>query len=160
MRIPFAVRESECASPRPARHQPALYAEAFAQALDVRYEVRRRVARQVDVGLARVRGASAAVPLVEQDRPVDLRVEQPTLPRRAARPRTAVQDDSRPPVRVAAHLPVQEVALADVEHAVVVGLDRGIQPGHSLQTGYWSCACWNSASGVSPLARISLSLRR
>jgi hypothetical protein len=126
IRRPFAVRERERASPRPARHQPALDAEAFAQSLDVRDEVRRRVARQIDLGLARVRAAPAAVPLVEQNRPVDLRVEQSTLPRRAARPRTAVQDDSGSPVRVATNLPVHEVALADVEHAVVVGLDRGV----------------------------------
>ena len=49
-------------------------------------------------------------------------------PQPGARP--AVNDQRRLAVRVAADLPVDEVAVADVEHPVVVRLDRRIQLGH------------------------------
>jgi hypothetical protein len=42
-----------------------------------------------------------------------------------------VHDHGGLAVRIAADLPVDEVAVADVEHAVLVRFDRGIQEGSS-----------------------------
>jgi len=125
--MPLAVRERERAPPRASGHEPSLDAEVLAQPFDVRDQVRRGVVRQVDDRFARVRRAPAAVPLVEQDDPVRIRVEQPRLPQRAARARTAVQHDRGPAEWVPARLPVQEVALAHIEHAVLVRLDLGVR---------------------------------
>jgi hypothetical protein len=48
----------------------------LAQPLDVRDQVGCRVAAEVDTGLAGVRGAAAAVALVEQDDTVGTRIEK------------------------------------------------------------------------------------
>jgi len=78
--MPLGVGERERAPPRSADHQPALDAEVRPEPLDVRDEVRRGVVAKVDTGRARARRAPPAVALVEQDDPVSLQVEQPTLP--------------------------------------------------------------------------------
>ena len=58
----------------------------------------------------------------------------------AARPRAAVHDQRRLAIRVAAHLPVDEVPIADVEHPVVVRLNRRKAVDHLApsQAGAWA----------------------
>ncbi len=137
-RVPDAAPRTRAPSALP--HDPPVTSQrstprCVSESLDVRDQVRRRVARQVDVGPARVRGAPAAVPLVEQDDPVRLRIEQPRLPRRAARARPAVQHDCGLAKRIPACLPVHEVAVAHVEQAVLERLDLWVRaagrPGHA-----------------------------
>ena len=91
----------------------------LAQPLEVGDQVGRGVGRQVDGGRPRVRRAPAAVPLVQLHHEVGLGVEPPAAPRRAARAGAAVQDHGGLALAVAGQLPVQAVALADVEHALV-----------------------------------------
>ena len=55
--------------------------------------------------------------------------------RGAARARAAVQEDRRLAARVAAELPIDPVAITDVEMAVLVGLDRGIELGSGRGRG-------------------------
>ncbi|GGP09288.1 hypothetical protein GCM10012278_44380 [Nonomuraea glycinis] len=55
-----------------------------------------------------------------------LGIEGAALTDAAARARTAVHDDGGLAVGVAAHLPVDEVAVADVEMPMVIRLDRGM----------------------------------
>lgn len=69
----------------------------------------------------RCRGGAAAA-LVEQHDSVGAGIELAPPPRPTACPRSAVQDDGRLPVRVAAGLPVDEVAVTHVEAPVVVRL--------------------------------------
>jgi hypothetical protein len=124
LRMALGVRERERRAPRAAVEQPPLDAEVLAQALHVGDEVVGRVDRHVGRRVARVRRAATAAALVEEDRPVAGGVERATLVLRAAGSRPAVHDERRLAVRVAARLPVHEVAVAHVEHPVVVGLDR------------------------------------
>src|SRR5262249_36565317 len=74
--------------------------------------------------VAGVGSAAPAVSLVEQDDPEPVRVEGAALADGAARARAAVHDQGRDAVRVAARLPVDEVAVAGVEHAGLVRVDR------------------------------------
>ena len=117
------VCKRERAAPRPAQHEPASDVQALTQQLDVGEEVPGGIAREVGVRRARVRLAASATALVEEDYAVGLRVEEPPLPRRTARPGAAVQDDGRLALRIPARLPVHEVAVAHVEQAVLVRLD-------------------------------------
>jgi hypothetical protein len=89
----------------------------------IRDEVLRRVRRQSTSGLAGVRRAPPASALIEQHDTVRGRIEQPAAPRRAARPGSAVDHERRLAVGVPARLPRHEVAVADVEHPVPIGLD-------------------------------------
>jgi hypothetical protein len=64
--------------------------------------------------------------LVEEHDAVGGRVEVPPQSRPAPRTRAAVHDDGRLTVRVAADFPVHELAVAGVEHAVLVRFDLWI----------------------------------
>src|SRR5437763_9964056 len=54
-------------------------------------------------------------------------VEEPALSRRESRARSSVEDHRGLAARTPADLPVQKMAVADVENPGVVGLDRWIQ---------------------------------
>jgi hypothetical protein len=41
-----------------------------------------------------------------------------------------MDDERRPAIRITADLPVHEVAVTDLEHSLLVGLDRRIQLTH------------------------------
>ena len=77
-----------------------------------------------------MRRAAPASALVEKHDPVSFRIKRPPVPRRASRPRSAVQNHSRLPSGIPTCLPVQPVAAANVEHAVGVGVEWGIKDGH------------------------------
>ena len=124
LRIPLRVGEDQRRAPRAAVEEPPLDAEVLAQPLHVGDQVVGRVGGHVDGGVARVREAAAAATLVEQDDPVSLGVEVAAASGAAARAGAAVHDERRLAGRVAARLPVDEVAVADVEQPVVVRLDR------------------------------------
>jgi hypothetical protein len=128
----LGVRERQCAPPRAAEDLPALDAERRTERLDVGDEVPGRVGAQVRCRGGRVRRRAPAPTLVEQD-------DRGTSPgRRTAHRRaapsagTTVQDDDGLAVGAAALLPVQAVAVADVEHARVVRLDRWVQSGPTM----------------------------
>ena len=74
------------------------------------------------------RRASAAT-LIEDQQIVAFRVEQPAMGRRSAGTGTAVQEDGRLAIRVAAKLPVEAVPVADVEVSLPVGLDGWVEGG-------------------------------
>jgi hypothetical protein len=95
----------------------------LAQPLDVRDQVLGRVLTQVDVGLARVRRAPAAVPLVEEHDAIALEVEHLGVPNGAARTRAAMEHDRRLAFRVAPRLPPDEVAMFDIQ--VTGGVHHG-----------------------------------
>jgi hypothetical protein len=83
-------------------------------------------------GVARVRPAAAAVALVEQDDPVPLRVESRARAGREPAAGAAVHAEDGQAIRVAAGLPVDEVAVTGVEHPGLVRLDRGVRHVASL----------------------------
>src|SRR5262249_46960160 len=90
------------------------------------------VGRQVYVGRARVGSAAPAVALVEQDDAVPGWVEEPAVPPRTAGAWTAVQYKSWLAVRIPTRFPVDEVAASDLQHAVCIGFDLGIESCHTL----------------------------
>jgi hypothetical protein len=77
--------------------------------------------------IARVGCAPPATALVEQDEPVAIRVEVLASPRLAPPPGAAVDEQGGFAVGVAADLPVHAVAVANVEHPMLVGIDRRVQ---------------------------------
>ena len=109
--VGLRVREAERAAPRPAEHEPALDLELLAQPLDVGDQVLGRVVGQ------RVRAAAATPALVEHDDAVAGEVEVVGPPRRAARPRAAVQHDRRLASWITNHLPEDLVAVRGRHHA-------------------------------------------
>ena len=74
-----------------------------------------------------MRGRAAAAALVEEEDVVALRVELAAVVGAAAGAGSAVKEDGRLGARSPAALPVEAVAVADVEPAALVGLDRRIE---------------------------------
>ena len=80
------------------------------------------------VGDVRVRATAAA--LIEQDDAVGVGIEELAVERGAAAAGPAVQEHGGLAVGVAADLPEDAVAVADVEETVLGRLDRGIELAH------------------------------
>jgi hypothetical protein len=74
--------------------------------------------------------AAPAAALVVQHDSVMLRIEVAAAARSRTRARPAVDDQHRLAVGIAARFPIDAVAVADVEQALVVRLDRRIPLGH------------------------------
>jgi hypothetical protein len=85
------------------------------------------VVAHVGGGIAGVGCAPPASALVEQDQPVAIRVEVLAPAGLAPPPGTAVHEQGGFAAGVAAALPVHAVSVADVEHPLLVGLDRRVQ---------------------------------
>ena len=111
------VREAERRAPRASPYEPSVDVEVTTQPLDVAYQMRRRVRRQVDRRGTRVRRALAAARVDRTARPDRSRGRTtggsaatcPSRARRAARPRASP--------RVAGDAPRDAVAVTDIEHA-------------------------------------------
>ena len=127
MRVPFCVSQAERGTPGAAQHQPSVDPEVPPEKFHVRDQVLGRVDGQIRGRIARVRSAPAAAALVEEDDPVDVGIEISAHARGTSRAGTAMEDDRGLAARVAADLPIDEVPVADVEHAVVVRLDFGVE---------------------------------
>ena len=70
-----------------------------------------------------MRHTPPTVPLVEQDGAIRRRSEQPAMPVRTAGTGPAVHDQRGLAVRIAARLPIDEVAVANVQHSLLVRFD-------------------------------------
>jgi hypothetical protein len=123
------VREGERAPPRPAEHLPSIDAEMGAESLDVVDERPRGVVDQAGVGSALV-----ASTLIEADDAVGLGVEEAAVSQVAGTSRTAVEEDDRLAVGVAALLPVDLVDVGDLQHARAIRFDLRVE-GASLPQG-------------------------
>ncbi len=132
LRVPFGVGEPEGGAPGPAEHQPLRNVQVAPQDLDVRDQMGGGVGAQIDDRGAGVGRAAAAPALVEQHDAVGAGIEIPAPCGRAPGTGTAVEHDGRFAVRVPAHLPVDELPVADIQHAVFVGVDLRIELGHSF----------------------------
>src|SRR5665647_2403587 len=95
--------------------------------LDVGDQIPRGVRAQVRQRLGRVGRRTPATTLVEKHDAVLVRVEVAPHAFGAATARTSVQHDDRFAVYSSALLPVQTLAVTDVEHARVVRLDRWVR---------------------------------
>jgi len=140
--ISLGVGEREGTAPGAAEYQPIVDLQVLPQVLHVSDEVLGRVARQVGLQQAGVRRAPAAVALIEEHEAVGAGIEEPAVPRRTSRAGAAMHDDGRLPTRIAADLPVDELAVTHRQMPMLVRLDLGIQVGHDQSCA--SCAVPNS----------------
>ena len=86
-----------------------------------------------------MRRAPPAIPLIEQHDAIGGRIEQPAMPPRTSRSGTTVQDNGRLTARIAACLPVNEVAVTNLQHAMVVRSDLRIQIRHDGLLAFSLC---------------------
>ena len=130
LRMGLGIGERQRRAPGTAEDQPLLETAHFSQPLDVGDQMPGRVGLQAGVGR---RFAAAA--LVEQDDVVEIRVELAPLLGRDGAARPAMQEDGGLRTLCSDALPVDRVAVADVQHAGLERLDLGIetsQLGHGL----------------------------
>ncbi len=125
--VRLRVPQAQCRAPGHAPHQPPLDAQVGTQPLQVGHEVGGRVDAHVGVVGARAGQGPSGAALVEQDDPIGGGVEVPPEIGAGPAPRSPVQDQGWLAVRISAGLPVDAVAVADVEHAVVVRFDHRIE---------------------------------
>ena len=71
-----------------------------------------------------MRARFPAAALVEEEHVVARRIEELPMDRADPAARSAMQEDRRLSLRIAADLPIDAVAIADVEHARLARLDR------------------------------------
>ncbi len=117
--VPFGVGRAENRAPRHAEHDPPVDAEMGSEGFDIGEVMVHVDARPVDVVLARMRRAPTRRALIEQDGPVKHRVERAADPRRAPRPRAAMEVHDRNALRGAVLLPIQRVTTPHLERAAV-----------------------------------------
>jgi hypothetical protein len=122
----LAISQCERGPPRSGEDQPSFYLQRRAQEFQIADEVLGCIRSQVCRSIARVRRASAAATLIEQNDAIGFWVEKSSPTRRAARAGTSVKDDRRLSSRVASHVPIDVVPVADVEHAAIEGFNVGI----------------------------------
>jgi hypothetical protein len=122
VRMRLRIGESQGGAPGDAVQDPGVHAEVFSQGLHVRDEVRRGVGLEGDLRVRCVGEGATATALLEADDPRPLQLETVAVPRGAERPaRSAVHVEGGGAVRIAPFLPIDLLAIADGEHAVVAG---------------------------------------
>jgi hypothetical protein len=125
--MPLCVGKDQCRSPRAAIQEPPRDAEMLTQLLHVGEEVFRRVHAHVGVRITGVRRAASAAALVEEHDAVPLGIEVAAIPQAASRSRATVNNKCRLTGGTAAHLPIDVVAVTDVEKSVGIRLDRRVR---------------------------------
>src|SRR6185295_7937335 len=118
----FGISERQRRAPRAAKDKPALDAEERPKPLDVGDEMPGRVG--LELGM-RPRFSAAA--LVEEENVVARGIEELPMDRTDPAAGPAMQKDRRLALRIAAHLPIDAMATANVEHARLARLDRRIR---------------------------------
>src|SRR6266853_1359311 len=89
-----------------------------------------RVGREVNVRVARVRRASSASALVEQNDPIEVGVKVLPPACGAAGTRCAMEDQRGLTGGIAARLPIDLVPVTGIEQAVIVGFYVWVRFGH------------------------------
>src|SRR5688572_10857680 len=106
------VGERERAAPRASEHQPALDAVQGAQPLDVGHEVPGRVGVEAGIG-----PRAPAPPLVEQEQPIAVGVEELPMNGAASAARSAMEEDGGLSLRISAEFPIDRMAVSDLDPA-------------------------------------------
>ena len=127
----LGVREDQRRSPRAAVQEPPVDAKDVAEQLHIREQVFGGVHAHIGGGITRVRRAPPTAALVEKHDPVPLRIEVATTTAPAPGTRSPVDDQCGLAVGIAARLPVDPIAIAYIEQALVVRLDRGVRLGRA-----------------------------
>ena len=120
-RIGLGIGKRQCASPGAAEHQPAVDLEFHPQGFDVVDNMPGRVGSQ-----AGMRDRPAASALIEQQDPVTVRVKQPSVVLGTAGAWAAMEEHGGLSGRVSTQLPVDFVAVANIQHARIIGFYRRI----------------------------------
>src|SRR5699024_11136034 len=80
-----------------------------------------------------MRDRSAAASRIEQDDPVEVRVEELSLHRGAPCPGPAVEEQNGCALRVPGGLPANTVAVTDIEHSFRMRVDRRVENGFEVR---------------------------
>jgi hypothetical protein len=112
-------------SPRAAEHQPSLNGEQFAQLLDVCDQIPGRVVLNRPERL----GPSSAA-LIEQHNPIVFGIEELAIAGFGATAWTAMQEEHRRAMRIAALLPVDPVMSPTHHHTARIGFQRREEASH------------------------------
>jgi hypothetical protein len=108
---PLGVGEREGAAPGAPKYQPLVDLEVLPQPLHVSEQMVGRVAGEVRLQCTGVGYAAPAIALIEEQEAIGSGIEELAVPRGTARAGAAVHYDSWLPVRVAAELPVDALAV-------------------------------------------------
>ena len=134
LRMPLGVGQDQRRSPGAAEQEPALDPEVLTESLHVCEQVLGGVRAHVGVRIACVRSAAPGAALVEEHDAIAVLVERPAGASFQTGAGPAVNDRRGLAVGIAAGLPIDVVAVAHVEHPVVVGRDshsRSVFGAHS-----------------------------
>ncbi len=123
LRVTLSVSKRERRTPRVAKQEPSPDAEMFAEAFDIGDQMPGGVGSKIAIRVGRIRQAAAAIALIEEDDPVRRRIKIAARRTRAPRARAAMQNDNRQAVRISAAFKIEPVAVAGIQHAVIVWLD-------------------------------------
>jgi hypothetical protein len=104
----------------------------IAEPFDVRKQVSGGVGREMYSEVARMRQAPAAAALIEKHNAIGMRIEKAACAGRAPRARAAMEHDDRFTAWIATSLPVDEMPVADIEHAMLVWLNFWIAYCHRI----------------------------
>ena len=134
----LGIGKAEGRAPAAAEHHPFFDAAHIAQPLDILDQMPGRV--RLEVG---VRGRFARAALVEQQDVIFRRIELAAMVGADPRAGAAVEEDDRLGARRPAPLPIKRMAVADVEHAALVGLNLRIERSKVASSHQrilvWSC---------------------
>src|SRR5690606_20732581 len=148
--VGLGVGEAQGRAPGAADHLPAVDAALLADTLHVRHQVPGGVVLEVGMG-----GRAAAAALVEQDDAVGRRIMEPAHELVAAAARTAMDQNRRLALGIAALFPVDVVDWRNLDPPRRIGLNRwiGYHFGTSSSAGFTADAGPVARAGVRVVAR-------
>jgi hypothetical protein len=123
----LGVSESQRTAPRTTEDDPAIDMEVAPKLFNVGDEIPGSILFQASMG-----GRFAASPLVKEDDPVEVGIEEGAVGGIGAASRAAVKKENRPSLRIARLFPIEVVDRRNLQAAALIRLDRGIALSHLL----------------------------
>ena len=120
VRVRLSVGKSKARPPGAAKHKPTIDPEVPAELFDILNQITGRV-----IGQLAKRCRTSGAPLVENDNVIGTWIEETAMAGNSARARSAVQENDRHPLGVAALLPIKMMEAIDSKAARFIRLDFG-----------------------------------
>src|SRR6185312_7104190 len=109
--------------------------EMLPQPFDIREQMRRRIAGEIEIRLAGMRPAPAGAALVEKDDPIARGIEVPLHAVAAAGTRPAMENEGGLADRISTCLPIDPMPPADIEHAGIMRFNLRVKASHDALSG-------------------------
>ena len=120
VRVRLSVGKSKARPPGAAEHKPTVDPEVLAELFDILNQISGRV-----IGQLAKRCRTSGAPLVENDDAIRTWIEETAMGGNGARARSAVQEDDRHALGVAALLPIKMMEAIDGKATRFIRLDFG-----------------------------------